>query len=442
MSKKLLTMAFLALMGAGAAYGAEGLSLDKAVQEALTNSPYYQKAQAVESETSWGQYESFAEGFLPQVSISGQHFFTENYSFLNVEFGSPNLIQFPEVYPQTTLNLDARMDIFDGFKNVHQVDSADRAHEAAQILRDWAVFQVKEQVRLKFYTAMAAKVLLDMANENVKTLEDHLRIVQERLENGEATKFDKLRVEVQLSEAKSDQLAAADNVVIARNDLAQVMGLKNDDRPLTGKVPAIEVDKWLSRIQDVDFANRPDLKAKLMQAQAALDQSAASGSFWAPKISLIGEYQFYNSPDYLTTGLSNTEDFRTDYFFGAEATWDIFDGGISLAKAKEAEAKAQEAQADLKTAQVQAPFDFDMWKRRLASSGALYEAKLTDVDKAKESVRLAILGFKAGTNTTTDVLDAELDKYQASAGVVKAELDILEAITNLELAIGKRLTND
>ncbi len=442
MSPKFLTIAVLTLLGVTAACGAEGLSLDKAVREALANSPYYQKAQAVENETSWGQYESFARGFLPQVSISGQHFFTENYSFLNVEFGSPSPIQFPEIYPQTTLNLDARMDIFDGFKNVHEMNAADRTHEAAQILESWAVFQVKERVRLKFYTAMAAKVLLDMATENVKTLEDHLRIVQDRLENGDATKYDKLRVEVQLDEAKSDQLVASDNVVIARKDLAQTMGLKSDDRLLSGKVPAIEVDKWLSRVQDVDFANRPDLKAKWMQAQAAADASAASGSFWAPKISLIGEYQFYNSPDYLTTGLSNTSDFRTDYFLGAAATWDIFDGGISLAKAKEAEAKAKEAQADLKTVQVQAPFDLDMWKRRLASSGALYEAKLTDVDKAKESVRLATLGFKAGTNTTTDVLDAELDKYRASAGVVKAELDILEAVTNLELATGKRLTNE
>jgi outer membrane protein TolC len=201
------------------------------------------------------------------------------------------------------------------------------------------------------------------------------------------------------------------------------------------------VDKWLDKVGEVDFSDRPDLRAKMMQAKAALDESAASGSFWAPKVQLIGEYQFYNSPDFLNSGLSYTN-YRTDYYFGAAATWDIFDGGISLAKAKEAEARAKEAQADLKTVQVQAPFDFDMWKRKLASSGAVYDAKLTNVDKAKESVRLATLGFKAGTNTTTDVLDAELDKYRASAGVVNAELDILVALTNLELAIGKRLTNE
>jgi outer membrane protein TolC len=418
------------------------LTLDDAQNQALQQSPDYQKAHALESEMSWHQVQSLGEGFLPQVSISGQHFFAENYSYLNVEFGSPTPIQFPEIYPQTSLNLDAKMDIFDGFKNLHQIDASDRSHQAAQILLDWSSFQIQEQVRLKYFQALAAKILLDMANENVKTLEDHLRIVQDRLQNGEATKYDLLRVDVQLSTAKSNQIEASDDLVLTRESLAQVMGLKQDDRPLSGDLPVINPDQIVSQLTAVDFNERPDVKARIMQAESAEDQSAAEGSFWVPKVSLIGEYQFYNTPDYLTTGLSNTDDFRTDYFFGASATWDIFDGGISLAKAKEAEARSNQAQADVKEAQIQAPYDFDLWKRKLVSSGAVYQAKLTDVDEAAESVRLATLGFQAGANTTTDVLDAELDKFTASAGLVQAQVGMLEAVINLELAIGKRLNND
>ena len=422
---------------------ADELTLKAAQSEAVDQSPYYQKAQAMESQTSWGQYEKIADGFLPQVSISGQHFFAENYSYLNVELGTPTPFQFPEIYPQTTLTLDAHMDIFDGFKNVYQVDSADRSHQAAQILLDWSSFQIQEQVRMKYYQALAAKILLDMANENVKTLEDHLRIVEERLQNGEATKYDLLRVKVQLSTARSNQIAANDNLVLTRESLAQTMGMKSDDRPLSGKLPVVtNTDKIVAQLTDVDFSQRPDVRAKEMQAKAAEDDSAAAGAFWVPKISLIGEYQFYNDPDFLNGGISSSNDFRTDYFFGAAATWDIFDGGISLAKSKEAEEKANGANADLRAIQIQAPYDYDMWKRKLVSSAAVYQAKLTDVDEAKESVRLATLGFKAGVNTTTDVLDAELDKFTASAGLVQAQVGMLEAVINLELAIGKRLNND
>ena len=440
-------LAFNILFGLLAAVGADTsdqntLTLSDAQDQALQQSPDYQKAHALESEMSWHQYQSLAEGFLPQVSISGQHFFAENYSYLNVQFGSPNTIQFPEIYPQTSLNLDAKIDLFDGFKNVHEVNAADRGHQAAQILLNWSSFQIQEQVRLKYFQALAAKILLAMAEENVKTLEDHLRIVQDRLQNGEATKYDLLRVDVQLSTAKSNLIEVGDDVVLTRESLAQAMGLKQDDRPLSGDLPVINADKVVGQLTEVDFNERPDVKAKIMQAESAADQSAADGSFWVPKVSLIGEYQFYNTPDYLTTGLSDTDDFRTDYFFGAAATWDIFDGGISLAKAKEAEAKSNQALADVKAAQIQAPYDFDLWKRKLVSSGAVYQAKLTDVDEAKESVRLATLGFQAGVNTTTDVLDAELDQFTASAGLVQAQLGMLEAVINLELAMGKRLNDE
>src|SRR5665213_3894754 len=115
------------------------LTLSDAQAQALQQSPDYQKAHALESEMSWHQVQSLGEGFLPQVSISGQHFFAENYSYLNVEFGSPTPIQFPEIYPQTNLNFDAKMDIFDGFKNLHEMDAADRSHQAAKILLDWSL---------------------------------------------------------------------------------------------------------------------------------------------------------------------------------------------------------------------------------------------------------------------------------------------------------------
>jgi outer membrane protein TolC len=78
----------------------------------------------------------------------------------------------------------------------------------------------------------------------------------------------------------------------------------------------------------------------------------------------------------------------------------------------------------------------------LVSSLTLYKAKLTDIEEAKESARLATVGFKAGTRTTTDVLDAEYEEYRASAGLVQAQINALEALINLELVTGKRYSHE
>lgn len=57
------------------------LTLSDAQEQALQQSPDYQKAHSLESEMAWHQYQTIAEGFLPQISISGQTFFAENYSY-------------------------------------------------------------------------------------------------------------------------------------------------------------------------------------------------------------------------------------------------------------------------------------------------------------------------------------------------------------------------
>lgn len=422
------------------------LDLATAQQEALEHSPAYQKAVNYEKETSWGQVEAFSEGFLPHVSISGKYFMDNQYASENVALSSVppiNYISFDENFPIANLTLDASFDLFDGFRNIHKLDAANNIHESAKLLSDWSSFQLLEQVRLAFYKAQAAKELSDMADENVKTLEDHLRIVDDQMDNGQATRYDVLRVEVQLSEAKSDQISYHDNVVLARERLSQAMGLPKDDRTLSGDMPVLNADSILGGMSKVDFENRPDLKAKDLMAKAAGDQSAAADSFWVPKVSVIGEYQWYNLQDYAFGGSPvNTGTVNDSYFVGAAATWDLLDGGMSWAKSNEAHERANEANDDLNSAQLQAPYDFDFWKRTLVSKVSLYQAKLTDIDKAKESARLATLGFKAGTRTTTDVLDAELEEFRAAAGLVQAQVDALEALINLEISVGKRINHD
>jgi outer membrane protein TolC len=420
------------------------LDLTTAQREAVEHSPDYKKAVDFEKETSWGQVEAFTEGFLPHVSISGKYFMANQYANEDVALGAGQpFISFDENFPIANLTLDASFDLFDGLRNVNKLDAANNSHEAADLLSHWASFQLQEKVRLAFYKAQAAKELSDMADENVKTLEDHLRIVDDQMDNGQATKYDVLRVEVQLSEAKSDQISYHDNVVLAREALAQAMGLPKDGRTLSGDLPVLNSDVILSGIEKVNFRDRPDLKAKELQAQAADDNSAAADSFWVPKVSLIGEYQWYNLQDYAFGGSpTNTGTISDSYFVGASATWELLDGGTSWAKSNEAHERANEANDDFAGAKLKAPYDFDIWKRTLVSKVSLYQAKLTDIDKAKESARLATLGFKAGTRTTTDVLDAELEEFRATAGLVQAQVDALEALINLETAVGRRISHE
>ncbi|HEY5038624.1 MAG TPA: TolC family protein, partial [bacterium] len=157
------------------------LTLEQAIQDAQAHSPYYHKALDMEHEAGWGQLEAWSDGFFPHVHAKAQYFLPDpQYGTLNVQFGgAPQPITFPGIYPEKTLSLDADIDIFDGFKNIHKLDSANNSHHAAQILSDYASFQLTRQVRLKYFQALAAKLLSDMADQNVTTLENHWKIVKD-----------------------------------------------------------------------------------------------------------------------------------------------------------------------------------------------------------------------------------------------------------------------
>jgi len=416
------------------------LDIQSAQRETLEHSPAYRKALANEKETSWGRAEALSEGFLPHVSVEGTYYLNNRYAKEGMSL-TPNVPSeaYVENFPDANVTLDAELILFDGLRNVNRLRAAKDQHKAARLLSRWTAFKLQQEVRLAFYKALAARKLSEMADENVKALQDHLRIVDDLMQNGQATKYDVLRVEVQLSEAKSDQISYHDNVILSRERLAQAMGLPMDERPLQGELPVVNPATVLGKASQGDFAERSDLKAGDLQAQAAGKQSAAAAAFWVPQVSLIGEVQWYDRQDTSTVdpnNIINTGRFDNSYYVGASVKWDLFDGGVSWAKSKEAHAKADAAKAARDEERIKAPYDFDLWRRALISKASLYEARLTDIDKEKERVRLATLGFKAGTRTTTDVLDAELEVFKATSGMVQAQVDALEALINLEIALG------
>jgi outer membrane protein TolC len=412
---------------------ASALSLATAQQEGLEHSPYYLKAQLAAQEEGWQELEALSK-FLPRVYVEGVHFPEVKFQELTFSLDPTQPpITFPEIYPYSSLSLEARWKVFDGFSGLNHLAAADHEKQAAQLRQDWALLFLRQDLRLKFYQALAAKLLSEVAAENVKTLEEHRRQVQALLDNGQGTQYDVLRVEVQLQDAQTEQLADDDQALLARRKLAQAMGEGEDQRALSGELPLPD-PALVSESLSQDLGSKDDLKAMAMESRAAREREHAAASHWLPSLNLLGEYQYYNNS---SSEIGDRGDYQTAYQLGAAATWDIFDGAGSLARQKAAEKKADAAAEDLEAARQQASYDFELWKHRYRSSCSLYQARLSNVEKSRESVRLATLGQKAGTRTTSEVLDAELDYFRATAGSVQAQLDAAEALINLELALGK-----
>jgi outer membrane protein TolC len=415
------------------ASAASSYDYEGALKEASVNSPALQKMEATRDEMKWKGLEGEA-AFLPEFSVNGSHYFEKRYQLLTVPFNG-NIVSFPQIFPSSALSLDAKWLIFDGFANVQKYKGAQLMKTAGESDYQWAKFQLEEDVKLAYDRVVAAKQLLSVSDENLKTLQNHLDQVKTLKGGGIATNYDVLRVESELSEAQANFLQAQDNIVIAQERLGQVLGSSEAVDTTTGDLDLPTPDK----VRPLEFrktkTNRADLEALQERVYASDLQDSATNRYWVPKISIGGDYTMYNN---LTDGVTDWKQYQAAWSAGFFLTWDIFNPTL-ITKSKQENYKAIEMQKQLVQTNLTAPVDFAFWKKRYLYNSTLYVAKKVDLERATETVRLSQAGFKAGVRTTTDVIDAELDLFRARAGVVNSLIDCAEAKSKLELSLGEKL---
>ncbi len=412
---------------------AAGLTLEEAVTTAEQKNHELNGLRNKTAAAQWKRLEAIST-YIPHFTLEGSHIFENKLQVMNVSLGGGPSSEFPLVVPESTGSARLEWTVFDGFKGWNNYQAASLRHEALSLDEQRKLFQLEEDVRIKFFQALAAEKLAEVAAENISVLEGHRRDAQNQEKGGASTRFDVLRIEVQLEEARTEKNAADDNVILSRIKLAEAMGVQDAPSKLEGTLPE-PIERDLEKVSE-NVSTRDDVKAEELRTQATRKDLWSSRSDWLPEVSFFGEGMYYNNQN---KSISDTDAFRNAYTVGLKLHWNVFDGGRSISKEKQNFYEAKASEEKSKSVETKSIFELQVWKRKIQYAVSQYRAKLAQVEKAKESVRLAKNARNAGVRTNTDVLDAELDMFKAQAGVVKSQADYVEAFSELQLALGRHL---
>jgi outer membrane protein TolC len=420
------------LVSTPAAHG-QALSLQQALDMAGKNSPEVQRAEAAQEEAHWRKVESYST-YMPTINAQADHLLDKKYVFLDLNFlGNP--VSFPNIMPTTTYSLEAEWSLFDGFAGTDRVRAARSLESAATEESQWAAFKVLREVTLQYYRALAAKTLQTVSENNLATLKDHLKDVNALRHSGLSTNYDVLRVEVQVDEAESELLNAQDNTQLSKSKLAETLG-SDSAVDTQGQLPELKAD-LTAKLQPQPAA-RPDLQALAQRVQGLDYMERADSRHWVPQLLVYGDYLYYNNRN---DQYDDWDNFRNAYSLGVRLRWNLFDGFKDTARDHQALAQKVQSEKTLRAQQLKAKQDVEVWTRKFKYFSSVYKTRQSDIGKAKEAVRLAREGRKAGARTNTDLLDAEADLYRAQAGAINAQLGAIEALINVELATGQPLYN-
>jgi outer membrane protein len=427
----LLVLASLASPALADAPATGPITLPQAIDTVLARYPSIDAARAEVDAASARTTQSNADR-LPQVS--GQAGYTYDSLRPYVAFalpGVPPAAIYESINNSYAATVTARQLLTDFGRTDKLVDMARSGEITAKDALEDTRHQLGYETIQSFYSVILLRSSADVVREEIKSLEEALRIAQRKFEAGSATKFDVLTTQVRLANSRNrltDTLSSLDK---QENGLRQLLGRElGSPLELVGDFdaerPAIPETNAIAD----GLINRPEMKlAHDSEATAELRLDAAKrGDRPTLEAQVTGGVQdgelpnLYDNKGYVAAGLS----LQVPIFTGKRLTGDRIEAQAGV---RSAGARRLELTETITTDVANAYSDLTAAKARLESADTI-------VAQAKEALDLAQTRYSNGVITNFELLDAQSTSRSAELSRLQARYDCVLARQAVARAAG------
>jgi len=410
------------------------LSLDEALNVALEQNPSILKSQK-DLEATYGVVVQTKAITLPRLRVLGDYAYnsgTEEFAF--TPGTSLNFQQ------ENSWNAGIRLEqsIYEGGRLWSSIRTARHLKEQALQQHRSTINNTVLKVRTAYLDTLLAAEQITVNEESVALLQKELEDTRRRYEAGTVPKFNVLRAEVQLANARPDLSRSRNAWRISKNNLASLLGYdlpptvwENIPLQLTGRLEREPFEIDLPNALAQAIQHRPELAVIRQSLELAREDVVTAKSGTLPSVQIFGGYESRNSSFQDDLGIV-----VDGWLAGAQVNWNLFDGLSTRGRVTEARAKLD--RADVEESDTVRQIELEV---RTAYSGFIEASEVLDstdkvVEQATEALRLATSRYDAGTGTQLDVLAAETSLTQARTTKNTALRDYAVALARLERAIG------
>jgi cobalt-zinc-cadmium efflux system outer membrane protein len=334
------------------------------------------------------------------------------------QFGNRNVDQ------EHTMTLGQPLEL--GGKRERRLDSARAATRVTEFELADVRRQVVALVKKTFTDVLVAQATLELARENLRTLDEVERIQRFRAERGDISELELTRIQVQRFAFERDATDAVQAIRGAKIGLRALVGL--DGLPaefeVTGDLDFQDRPFEREALYRLTIANRPDVRAaEAAREKARADVELARANAW---------WDVTPQLEYKRTGPYDT------FGFGVSMPLRVFDrnqGEVARARAEVARTEAlQQASALQALADVDTALAGVMASREKVI--ALRDTYLPKAQRARETVEFA---YRRGGVSLLDFLDAQRTYRETALEHIRSVGAYRSAISQLEAAVGGSL---
>jgi outer membrane protein TolC len=413
------------------------LSLADAVNLALTQNPNIRRAQK-DLEASHGVVIQTRAISVPKLRVTGSY---DAKQKSNVDVISTNGFSLG-----SDQNWDAQVrvvqSIYEGGRIASSLRVAKLTKEQALLNYQTSVADTVVDVQVGYFDVLVAEQQIVVQEASVELLGRELADTNRRYDAGTVPRFNVLRAEVELANARPKLIRARNAFRIAKNNLANLLGfnvpkeaLEDIPLKLSGRLEAVPYAMELPQAIALALEQRTELGALRRAESLRKEDIVNARASYKPSLQIYAGYEGHNS--ILQTDL-NTD--LHGWIAGAQLSWDIFDGGLAYGKIKQAQALHEKAQVDLEDAGRRIELEVRTAFSNFREADEVLKSQQKVVEEGEEALRLAKARNEAGTGTQLDVLSAQTALTEARTTQVQALHDYAVARARLERAIGANMT--
>lgn len=411
-------MAFSLLAGTVQATEIKNLDLDEAIQLALLNNRSIKQSIADRENARWRLSEARRKG-NPTLSWSTQ-----------AEAIGGNYYDSYDKKRLFVNSLQVQMPIYDGGTLKEGRISARYGLNAADLALENTLQTVRYQATDYYYRILQTADQVEVSEDQVRTLQEHLRIVNAQFNAGTVAKADVLTTEVRLANAQQSLVSYRNSYDIAMATLCNYLLLPVDT--VIHPPEQLTYNKYnldLTNCTAYALQNRPDAAAADYEVKQAESAKRAAKAGYRPNVNALA-----------TGGITGNKPFNdnlTDsWTAGISASWNIFDGGVTQAQVKEADATLTKAQEAAAATREQVQLDVrSAYLSLVAAEKNISTTKLA-ISSAEEDYRISQVRYAAGVGTNLDVMDASDKLTQAKMNYYSALYEYNTAKASLDKAMG------
>ncbi|HMS65258.1 MAG TPA: TolC family protein [Ignavibacteria bacterium] len=415
------------------------LTLERSIQIGIENSKDLKIAES-KIESNKAKVKEVKSQFLPQLKFNAGYLRQSNVDpYLIIIPFSEQPLQLSEVILNNyTFRLTLQQPIYTGNKLISSRNAAEFSETSSEYEFDNEKNNIAANIHVAFWNLYKAYQVKKITDSILIQTEQHIIDTKNFISNGLATTSDLLKLEVQNSNAKLQQMEAANNIELARVSFNRIIGL-----PLDSPTEIIQEDVLfvpenfnLTSLTSEALDSRIELKSLDYKIRSASENISSVKSSYYPYVSFISNY-YYSNPN---LRIQPPEDvFHGTWDVGINLSWDVWNWGNTSAQVRQAEQTY--VQGKLNYEQLKESIELEVNQNYLNSS---YLKERIDVSgiavkQAKDNYKITKEKYDVQLASSTELVDAETSLFQTETNYTNAIVDYKISLVKLYRAIGKKL---